>query len=90
MEKENSISTKLGMGFSRLYQRLTSTQSQVHTGPYLIEIKQGEQKKRRRIKVNKARFPMQRLTLPEGMVFLSPEDEYRANREAERASLIWS
>ncbi|MFZ6017003.1 MAG: hypothetical protein ACOYU0_05235 [Nitrospirota bacterium] len=78
---------KIGDG---IFKAVSAINLNTKPGPYLIEIKQGEQKKRRRIKVNKARFPIQRLTLPEGMVFLSPEDEYRANREAEKVSLIWS
>lgn len=78
---------KIGNG---IFKAVSAINLNTKPGPYFIEIRQGEQKKRLRIKVNKARFPIQRLTLPEDMVFLSPEDECRANREAERVSLIWS
>jgi murein DD-endopeptidase MepM/ murein hydrolase activator NlpD len=44
----------------------------------------------REVRIFKKKYPLQRLTLPEDKVTLSPEDEARAEREQKKMSLIWS
>ncbi len=43
----------------------------------------------RTVKVSKKAYPTQRLTLPEDMVVLSPENEARVEREQERVAVLW-
>ncbi|HWR58770.1 MAG TPA: M23 family metallopeptidase [Thermodesulfovibrionales bacterium] len=59
-------------------------------GIYKIEVHIGEKKVSRNLSVNRGRFPTKFLTLPEGKVFLSPEDSQRAEREQEKLDTIWS
>ncbi len=49
---------------------------------------EGEQIKHQ-VKVSKKRYPLQRLTLPEDKVTLSPENEARADREQKILSGLW-
>ena len=43
----------------------------------------------RNVNVSKKKYPVQRLTLPEDMVTLSPENEARVSREARVLSALW-
>lgn len=63
----------------------------IDTAPakYTINITAGEQRQTAAITVNSHEFRTIKLTLPEGKVTLSPEDEARAVREAELLNKIW-
>ena len=41
------------------------------------------------VKIVKKKYPLERLTLPEGMVVLSPENEARVEREQKRMAVLW-
>jgi murein DD-endopeptidase MepM/ murein hydrolase activator NlpD len=43
----------------------------------------------RDVTIAKKKYPVQRLTLPEGMVVLSPENEARVEREQKRIAAVW-
>jgi murein DD-endopeptidase MepM/ murein hydrolase activator NlpD len=58
-------------------------------GVYSVLLTLGEKKTNLDIVLKQAEFPTIHLTLPEGKVFLSPEDQERANREAVTLSGIW-
>jgi murein DD-endopeptidase MepM/ murein hydrolase activator NlpD len=55
----------------------------------MIEVTAGEESQAFVFTVREGTFPQQQLTLPAGKVSLSPEDEERANREAERLRALW-
>lgn len=58
-------------------------------GKYGIDITEGEDRHKTEIIVRQHEFKTIKLTLPEGKVTLSPEDEERAAREAELLNKIW-
>jgi murein DD-endopeptidase MepM/ murein hydrolase activator NlpD len=58
-------------------------------GEHIIEVTAGEESQAFVLTVREGTFPEQQLTLPEGKVALSPEDEERANREAARLRALW-
>jgi murein DD-endopeptidase MepM/ murein hydrolase activator NlpD len=58
-------------------------------GRYKLEIKSNGAAAHRMITVSKKKYPLQRLTLPEGMVVLSPENEVRAEREQKIMAALW-
>jgi len=58
-------------------------------GNYPLEIMINGKKLRKNIRIVKKKYPVQRLTLPEGMVTLSPENEARAERELQKIAAIW-
>ncbi len=58
-------------------------------GTYELEAKSNGASVQRTVKVSKKRYPLQRLTLPEGMVVLSPENEARVEREQKKNAAIW-
>jgi murein DD-endopeptidase MepM/ murein hydrolase activator NlpD len=58
-------------------------------GTYEIAVKAGGSRETIALKANHAEFPVQRLTLPEDKVTLSPEDLKRTEEEQERLSAIW-
>lgn len=58
-------------------------------GTYPVHFTVGDQKTIVNLTVQTAEFPTIHLTLPEGKVFLSPGDQKRANREAEKLNTIW-
>jgi lysostaphin len=58
-------------------------------GTYSIEVDVKGKRKSLAIDVLETEFPVQRLSLPEGKVFLSPEDQKRAEREAAVFRAIW-
>ncbi len=43
----------------------------------------------RKVKIRKKKYPLERLTLPEDMVVLSPENEARVEREQKRMAVLW-
>jgi len=58
-------------------------------GIYHIKLSVGEEKMSLDIVVRHTTFPTQRLTLPESMVFLSPENLRRAEREEEKLKTLF-
>jgi hypothetical protein len=58
-------------------------------GPHSVRLTIGGQSSHVSVVVKKAKFPTIHLTLPPGKVFLSPEDQKRANRDAEKLNAIW-
>jgi murein DD-endopeptidase MepM/ murein hydrolase activator NlpD len=59
-------------------------------GEVVLTVAAGGERKTLCLKVEEGKFPLQRLTLPENQVTLSPEDQQRADREAEMLASIWS
>lgn len=58
-------------------------------GTYPLEVMINGKKLLKNIKIAKKKFPVQRLTLPEDMVVLSPENEARVERDQKKTSVIW-
>jgi murein DD-endopeptidase MepM/ murein hydrolase activator NlpD len=58
-------------------------------GTYPLEVLSNGRKILKKVRIVKKKYPLQRLTLPEGMVVLSPENEARAERELKKISAIW-
>ncbi len=58
-------------------------------GRYPLEVMINGRKLLKNIRIVKKKYPLQRLTLPEGMVVLSPENEARAEREQKKIAAIW-
>lgn len=58
-------------------------------GRYPLEVTINGKKLLTDIRIVKKKYPVQRLTLPEGMVVLSPENEARAEREQKKIAAIW-
>jgi murein DD-endopeptidase MepM/ murein hydrolase activator NlpD len=56
---------------------------------YPLTIKAGDKDLSRSVKVSKKVYPLQRLTLPEDKVILSPENEVRVEREQKRTAALW-
>jgi murein DD-endopeptidase MepM/ murein hydrolase activator NlpD len=68
---------------------LSSVDADTEPGTYYIQVNDGENKKTINLFVRKAVFPTIELTLPEEKVFLSPKDQERADREAEKLNVLW-
>ncbi len=62
---------------------------EIEPGTYPIEITSNGKKLSKNLKIVKKKYPVQRLTLPEGMVVLSPENEARTERDQKKTSVIW-
>jgi hypothetical protein len=62
---------------------------QTPPGTVSIEVRAAGEVLRLPLVVEKAAFPLQKLTLPEGEVTLSPKDEARAEREAALLRALW-
>jgi murein DD-endopeptidase MepM/ murein hydrolase activator NlpD len=58
-------------------------------GTYELVVSVNGSTRSRDVTIAKKKYPVQRLTLPEGMVVLSPENEARAEREQKRMAAIW-
>jgi murein DD-endopeptidase MepM/ murein hydrolase activator NlpD len=61
----------------------------VEPGVYPLAVKTGERDLSRSITVSKKKYPLQRLTLDEDKVILSPENEARVEREQKRTAALW-
>ena len=61
----------------------------VEPGTYTLAMTAGGKVLSREVVVAKKKYPVQRLTLPEDMVVLSPENEARTDREQKKMSAIW-
>ncbi len=58
-------------------------------GKYDLDISARDKVLSRKVKVIKKKYPVQKLTLPDDMVELSPENEARAERDQQKISAIW-
>jgi hypothetical protein len=58
-------------------------------GIYNLDISAGDKVLSRPVKVKSKKFPVQRLTLPDDMVELTPENEARVDREQKKMAAIW-
>ncbi|MCK9419217.1 MAG: M23 family metallopeptidase [Nitrospirae bacterium] len=58
-------------------------------GTYPLEVMSNGRKLLKNIRIVKKKYPVQRLTLPEDMVVLSPENEARTERDQKKTSAIW-
>ena len=74
---------------SECFYAIGSVDVDTEPGSYFIQLSSGETKKNLSLTVKSAAFPVIELTLPEEKVFLSPEDQKKADREAERLNSIW-
>lgn len=58
-------------------------------GPYKLHIAAGGKNIVRTVTISPKKYPVQRLTLPEDMVVLSPENEARVERELKIMAALW-
>ena len=58
-------------------------------GAYTLDITAQDKVLSRPVTIIKKKYPVQKLTLPEDMVELSPENEERAEREQKKVAAIW-
>ena len=58
-------------------------------GTYKLEVTSAGSTDHRSVVVQKKEYPVQHLTLPKGMVELSPENEARVERELKKTNAIW-
>lgn len=61
----------------------------IEPGKYDLDILAGKSRLHQSVKISKKLYPLQRLTLPKGMVELSPENEARAERDQKKTAAIW-
>jgi len=58
-------------------------------GAYPLALELGGKQIARTVKIVKKKYPLERLTLPEGMVVLSPENVARAERDQKKMAALW-
>jgi murein DD-endopeptidase MepM/ murein hydrolase activator NlpD len=61
----------------------------IEPGAYTLDITARDKVLSRPVTILKKKYPVQKLTLPEDMVELSPENEARAEREQKKVAAIW-
>jgi len=61
----------------------------IEPGEYPLELVIDGKAIHKQVRVSKKKYPVQRLTLPEGMVVLSPENEARVARDQKKTAAIW-
>lgn len=71
------------------YQAVLGVDLNTNPGSYPLEITVRGEKILKDILISKKKYPVQRLTLPEGMVVLSPENEARVARDQKKTAAIW-
>ncbi len=71
------------------YEAVAGIDLMMEPGRYDLEIKSNGVTAHRMVRVSKKKYPLQRLTLPEGMVVLSPENEARVEREQRKMAALW-
>jgi len=71
------------------YSAILGIDLNIEPGTYPLEVICNGKKLLKNIKIAKKKYPIQRLTLPEDMVVLSPENEARAERDQKKTSVIW-
>jgi murein DD-endopeptidase MepM/ murein hydrolase activator NlpD len=73
----------------KTFKALVGIDLKIKPGKYPLEVAIKGKKILKDIMIGKKKYPIQRLTLPDDMVNLSPENEARADREQARTSAIW-
>lgn len=71
------------------YKAVVGVDLNMEPGSYPLEITIRGEKIRKNILISKKKYPVQRLTLPEDMVVLSPENEARVARDQKKTAAIW-
>jgi len=71
------------------YKAVTGIDLNVEPGVYQLALTVNGMEINREVVVAKKKYPVQRLTLPEDMVVLSPENEARAERDQRKMAAIW-
>ena len=71
------------------YKAILGIDLNLEPGQYPLEITSNGKKLLTNLKIVKKKYPVQRLTLPEKMVVLSPEDEARTELDQKKTSVIW-
>ena len=74
---------------SGAYEAVVGVDLGLEPGTYALTLTVDGQAQTRNVKVSKKKYPVQRLTLPEDMVTLSPENEARVSRESRVLSALW-
>lgn len=72
------------------YYAIGFVKADVKPGVYKLNVSAENQSLSHTINVKKKIFPVQRITLPSRLVFLSPEDLERVKKENMRLSILWS
>jgi hypothetical protein len=70
-------------------QALTGIDLNTEPGAYQLALTVDGKMLTRDVSIMKKKYPVQRLTLPEDMVVLSPENEARAERDQRKMAAIW-
>ncbi len=73
----------------RLFKAIAGVDLNTEPGTYQLELSIKGKKLSQPVKISKKKYPVQRLTLPEGMVVLSPENEARAERDLKKTAALW-
>jgi len=71
------------------FKALTGIDLNTEPGTYQLALTVDGKSLTRDVTIVKKKYPVQRLTLPEDMVVLSPENEARAERDQRKMSVIW-
>jgi len=71
------------------YKAIAGIDLNTEPGTYSLSLNIGEQAISREVGVSKKKYPLQRLTLRDDLVTLSPENEARAEREQKRVAALW-
>lgn len=74
---------------SKTWKALLGIDLNTEPGIYPLEIVIGNKKLLRNIRIVKKKYPIQKLTLPDDMVILSPENEARVERDQRKTAAIW-
>ncbi len=74
---------------SKSFKAIVGIDLNTEPGSYPLELVIQGKKISRDVKVAKKKYPIQRLTLPEDMVELSPENEARVARDQKKTAAIW-
>lgn len=71
------------------YKAIAGIDLNTEPGTYTLELNISGKTVSRDVAISKKKYPVQRLTLREDQVILSPENEARAERELKKVSSIW-
>ena len=85
----NGIRLHFNPGKKKTFEALLGIDLNTEPGTYPLEVMSNGKKLIKNIKIVKKKYPVQRLTLPEDMVVLSPENEARTERDQKKTAAIW-
>jgi len=71
------------------FKAVTGIDLNTEPGTYQLALTMDGKSQTRDVTIVKKTYPVQRLTLPEDMVVLSPENEARTERDQRKMSAIW-